>query len=56
MAAGIVGGQRTLAPHDRDEQRAGRLLEARAAFDLGDIATADDAQRTTIVPPFAAKA
>ena len=43
MAAGIVGGQRTLAPHDRDELRAGRLLEARAAFDLGDIATADDA-------------
>jgi len=46
VTPGIIGRERGLSPHDGDQFRTIGPLEARAAFYLGDIAAADDPQRT----------
>ncbi len=43
VAPRVVGGQRAVPPHDRDQLRIRRLLETGSALDLGDVTAADDA-------------
>ena len=43
VPARVVGGQRAVAPHHRDERRVARLVETRTALDLGHVAAADHA-------------